>query len=106
VFRRLVIYCASNDVLDVKRAAARKCLMFEADGVADRLGGREDLVNRVVHKAGVRNAPLYYLPTYLNLDVVRCTPAPRSVGLPFCIVSCDLERTTSAGDLCNAIDSD
>ena len=43
VFRRLVICCTWNDVLDVKHAAARKCLMFEADGVADRLGGREDL---------------------------------------------------------------
>lgn len=48
-------------MLDVKRAAARKCLMFEADGVADRLGGGEDLVDHVAHKSGVRNASLYYL---------------------------------------------
>jgi hypothetical protein len=47
VFRRLVIYCTWNDVPDVKRAAARKCLMFEADGVADRLGGGEDLIDHV-----------------------------------------------------------
>ncbi|EAT91205.1 hypothetical protein SNOG_01556 [Parastagonospora nodorum SN15] len=27
--------------------ATRKCLMFEADGVADRLGGGEDLIDHV-----------------------------------------------------------